>query len=278
MHRPDPGGHALPTGEFHYMQQKIEPIARPVLAVTLAFASATAVAQSNEELVKRLDPTDFRTRVDTRLEHQETQEGGHRQILSPRLDYAISKTTQLRIELPLHRYYPGSTGGPVQSGTGDLSVRGAWRLMRSPGFALVAGVEGNFDTASEPMLGFGKHIVAPFAFAAYDAPAINSTIFPGIQHYESVAGQADRLHVSYTQARLFILTRWPNRFYTGIENQLTVDWQRSSRVGFTIETELGRFLDKHWAVWGRPGIALLGDKLPYIYNWNFEAGVRYLFD
>jgi hypothetical protein len=32
------------------------------------------------------------------------------------------------------------------------------------------------------------------------------------------------------------------------------------------------------AVWGRPGVGLLGDSLPWVYNWNFEAGVRYLFD
>jgi hypothetical protein len=258
--------------------QHIIKAARPALGAVLIFAAATAAAQSNEELVKRLDPTDFRTRIDNRFEYQQTQDGGYRQIFSPRLDYAISKTTQLRIEMPLHRYDPNSAGQPVQSGTGDLSVRGAWRVMRSPGFALVAGVEGNFDTASEPMLGFGKHIVAPFAFAAFDTPSIKSTIFPVIQHYESVAGQKARQHVSFTQARLFILTRWPSRFYSGIEGQLTVDWQRSSRVGFTIETEVGRFLDRHWAVWGRPGVALLGDKLPYVYNWNFEAGVRYLFD
>jgi len=89
---------------------------------------------------------------------------------------------------------------------------------------------------------------------------------------------ASRMHQSFTQFRLFILTRWPNRFYTGIENQLTVDHRRNGRVGFTIETEVGRFIDKHWAAWVRPGIALLGDGLPYIYNRNMEVGFRYLFD
>lgn len=241
-------------------------------------APENASTLSQQDLVKRLDPTDFRTRFEFRAEHQETQDGGHRQLIVPRLDYAVSKTISLRLETPMQRFDPNLPGQATQAGAGDLLTRIAWRAMRKPGFAMVVGSEFIFDTASEPFLGYGKHVVAPYAFAAFDAPSLNSTIFPGAQHYESVGGQPGRAHVSYTQFRLFILTRWPNRFYTGIENQLTVDYERSSRVGFTIETEVGRFLDKHWAVWARPGFALLGDKLPYVYNWNLEFGFRYLFD
>jgi hypothetical protein len=238
----------------------------------------TPAAAQQIDLVKRLDPTDFRTRFEMRTEHQETQDGGHRQLIVPRLDYAISKVLQMRVETPFVRFDPNQTGGTTQSGSGDLSVRAAYRAVRKPGFAMVVGSEVIFDTASDSFLGFGKHIAAPFAFAAFDVPSLNSTVFPGLQHYESVGGQPGRLHVSFTQFRLFLLTRWPNRFYTGIENQVTVDYERGSRVGYTIETEVGRFIDKHWAVWARPGVALFGDKLPYVYNWNIELGFRYVFD
>ncbi len=237
-----------------------------------------AAAAAAADLVKRLDPTDFRTRIEARLEHQETQEGGQRALIVPRLDYAVSKAFSIRIETPYMRYVPGPGMGETAAGMGDLLARGAWRVHRSAGLAVVAGIEGTFDTASEPAIGFGKHIASPFVFAAFDTPSLNSVIFPGVQHYESYAGQDGRMHQSFTQFRLFILTRWPNRFYTGIENQLTVDHRRNGRVGFTIETEVGRFIDKHWAAWVRPGIALLGDGLPLIYNWNMEVGFRYLFD
>lgn len=250
-------------------------LAAPLHAQTTANATP---ATGTGDLVKRLDPTDFRTRIESRFEHQSNQDGGHRDLVVPRLDYAVSKAFSIRLETPFVRYGPGTGSGDAVSGVGDLLTRGAWRVHRSPGMAVVAGVEATFDTASDPGLGFGKHIASPFAFAAFDAPGLNSVIFPGVQHYGSYAGQDARSHVSYTQFRLFVLTRWPNRFYTGIENQLTVDHRRNGRVGFTIETEVGRFLDKHWAVWGRPGLGLLGDQLPYIYNWNFEVGFRYLFD
>lgn len=259
------------------------------LGAAVALGSLTAHAQTGgqstpstptaqQDLVRRLDPTDFRTRFETRVEHQETQDGGHRQLVVPRLDYAISKTLSLRLETPVQRFDPNVGGQATQSGAGDVLTRVAWRAMRKPGFALVAGSEFIFDTASEPFLGYGKHVVAPYMFAAFDAPSLKSTFFPGFQHYESVGGQPGRAHVSYTQFRFFILTRWTSRFYTGIENQITVDYERGSRVGYTIETEMGSFLDKHWAVWVRPGIALFGDRLPYVYNWNMELGFRYLFD
>ncbi|MBL8532986.1 MAG: hypothetical protein JNL33_03935 [Betaproteobacteria bacterium] len=251
----------------------------PLLAALLTAAmSRPSAADTPSDLLKRLDPTDFRTRFETRVEHQETQDGGHRDLLVPRLDYAVSKAFSLRIETPVLRYDPDTRAASTQRGFGDLLVRGAWRVVRTPGLAVVAGSEFIFDTATEPAIGYGKHVAAPFVFAAWDVPSWQSTIFPGIQHYESVGGQAGRAHVSYTQVRLFILTRWPNRFYTGIENQFTIDYERGSRVGYTIETELGRFLDRHWAVWIRPGFALLGDRIPYVYNWNMELGLRYLFD
>lgn len=250
----------------------------PSSAGDSAKAAADAAAAASADLVKRLDPTDFRTRIESRLETQATQDQGERHLIVPRLDYAVSKTFAIRIETPLHQYAPGPAGGATVTGFGDLSVRGAWRVYRAPGLAVVTGVEGWFDTATEAAIGLGKHIVAPFFFMAFDAPSINSTIFPGLQHYESFAGQDARAHVSFTQARLFVLTRWPNRFYTGIENQFTVDHRRNGRAAFTIEAEVGRFIDKHWAAWVRPGVALLGDELPYIYNWNMEVGLRYVFD
>ena len=49
-------------------------------------------------------------------------------------------------------------------------------------------------------------------------------------------------------------------------------------VGYTLELELGRLLTRHWAVWARPGVGVVKNGLPQVYDWNFEVGVRYLFD
>lgn len=247
------------------------------LALLLGVSHASAQqTQASGDLVKRLDPTDFRTRFETRNEYQSLQEGGFRNLLMPRLDYAFSKTFRMRIEAPFTSV--SATGDPAKAGFGDLTIGGAFRALRGEGYALVAGSEVILNTATDRLLGTGKNQIAPFAFASFDVPKLNSTFFPGIQHYQSVSGDADRRAVSFTQLRFFILTRWPNRFYTGIENQITIDHERNGRVGYTIETEVGRFMDKHIALWARPGVGLLGDGLPQVYNWNMEVGFRYLFD
>jgi hypothetical protein len=230
------------------------------------------------DYTRKLDPTDFRTRFEMRHEFQAVQGGAERTYTYPRLDYAFSKTLQLRIETPFATYDPKVQGQPGASGAGDLNVRLAYRALRTADYALIAGVETAFNTADDRNYGYGKNVVAPFAFMSFDAPKLRTTFFPGLQHYFSVSGDPTRRDVSYTNARFFILTRWPGNFYTGIENSLFIDHERNNRVGFTLETEVGRFLNRHVAVWGRPGVGLLGDSLPWVYNWNFEVGVRYLLD
>jgi hypothetical protein len=59
---------------------------------------------------------------------------------------------------------------------------------------------------------------------------------------------------------------------------LYVDWEHDGRTGFTLEAELGRFVTKGLGLYLRPGIGLWGDKLPPVYNWNFEVGFRYIFN
>lgn len=236
------------------------------------------VLADSASFVKRLDPTDFRTRLELRDKIQEPQFGGLRNIVLPKIDYAFSKTFALRIELPMATWDTGRSGLDAQTGMGDVSIRAALRLLRTPGFALVAGVEGILDTASDSLLGYGRNVVAPFMFMSFDAPTLHSTIFPNLQHFHAVDGDSNLAQVNYTQGKLFVLTRWPNRFYTGTEALVIVDHVRNNRMGATLEVEAGRFLDQHVAVWVRPGVGLAGDDIPQIYNWNVEVGLRYLFD
>ncbi|MBI1396156.1 MAG: hypothetical protein GC151_09280 [Betaproteobacteria bacterium] len=257
-----------------------------VVAFTLGVLALAAHAQDNRppaaaptttaaDISKKLDPTDFKTRFEARFEHWSTQDGSGKEVLVPRFEYAYTRTAAFRIDVPFQRINPRVPGESAQSGIGDVAVRGKWRVFRNESLALVLGSEFFLNTASDRSLGSGKYLVAPMAFAALNLPGTDTSLFPMVQHYQSVAGDSDRSNVSYTQFRLYVLTRWPHRFYTLVENQLTVDYERNSRVGFTIETELGHFLNKSLGVWVRPGIGLVGDQLPYIYNWNFEVGFRH---
>ena len=222
-------------------------------------------------------PTDFRSRAEVRNEYQDLEGDGYRNLVIPRFEYAVRPSVALRLETPYVTYDPGS-GGESVSGQGDLLVRAAWRSIQRDGFALIVATDVIFDTADDYRLGFGKTIVAPHMYAAIDLPAYDSVFFPNIQHYLSVAGDNDRGDVNFTTLKPNLLTRWPNRVYTFLEPQFSIDWERDAKVGLTIELEVGKILSKNIAAWGRPGIGAINrNELPFVYEWNFEVGMRYIF-
>ena len=135
-----------------------------------------------------------------------------------------------------------------------------------------------FDTADDRRLGFGKTVVAPHVYAAIDLPGYNAVFFPNIQHYQSVAGDSSRGDVSFTTLKPNLLNRWPNKVYTFLEPQFTIDWERDAKVGLTVELEIGKILSKNIAAWVRPGVGVINrNELAQVYEWNFEVGMRYIF-
>lgn len=258
----------------------------PPVCVALALFSCAAAGEETGQpethapeaaSFKRLtDPADFRDRVELRDEYQSLQSGGSRNVLVGRADYALSSSFLLRADVPFVTVDPNQPGTGQESGLGDMSVRAQWRLVRKPGFALVAAAEVALDTAQEPALGTGRYVFQPLAFAAVDVPKYNSVVFPYIQQYWSFGGNTDR-EINTTLLRSGVLTRLPNRTYTYIEPSLYINWALDARTGFTLEAELGHFFTKNWNLYLRPGVGLWGDNVPPVYNWNFEAGMRYLF-
>lgn len=74
-----------------------------------------------------------------------------------------------------------------------------------------------------------------------------------------------------------LLTRWPKGIYTFVEPQFTIDWECNARVGLKLEVEFGKVVSKNVAVWARTGVGLIQNDLLQIYGWNFEIGMRYIF-
>jgi hypothetical protein len=249
----------------------------PAAPVAETAPPATAQAGGQSDVVRRLDPTDFRSRIEWRSDFQSHQDGTGSELHLLRLEYAASKKLLLRLELPWTAVDPAGSA-LRQFGRSDVGYRIMYRAVRTPEYALVLGTDGSFDTAARPGLGLGNATVSPFAFLALDAPSIKTTFFPVLQHFHTVNENDTGARVNLTNLRLFVLTRWPNRFYSGVENSLFIDHRRNDRVGFTLESEVGHFFTKHVAAWVRPGVGLLGDNLPVVYNWSFEVGARDLFD
>lgn len=245
------------------------------LPLPLLAQTQPAAPSATEAALKK--PTDFRSRAEIRNEYQDLEGDGYRNLVIPRFEYAVTPAVALRLETPYVTYDPGS-GGERVSGQGDLLARIAWRAVQRDGFALILVTEAFFDTADDPRLGQGKTIIAPLVYAAIDLPRHDSVFFPNIQHYFSVAGDASRADVNVTTLKPNLLTRWPNKVYTFLEPQFTIDWERDAKTGLTVELEVGKILSRNIAAWLRPGIGVINRyELPQVYNWNLEVGMRYIF-
>ncbi len=269
------------TGEITTMQAKSELALRCtcllvlLLAQPLAGQAQPAAPSAAEATLKK--PTDFRSRAEVRNEYQNLEGDGYRDIVTPRFEYAVKSSVALRLELPYVTYDPGGAGERV-SGQGDLLARGAWRAIQREGFALIVAADVFFDTADDDRLGFGKTVLAPHMYAAIDLPKYDSVFFPNIQHTVSVAGDRTRGDVSFTTLKTNLLTRWPNKVYTFLEPQFSIDWERDAKTGLTLELEIGKILSRNIAAWVRPGIGAINkSELPFVYEWNLEVGMRYIF-
>ena len=253
-------------------------------ALTLAIGfglPASAVAQVEtasgaDAASKSSPPVDFKaSRVEIRNEYQDLQGGGTIDYLVPRFDFSAGPDLSFRIETPIVFADPNVPGNNGESGIGDLLFRGSYRFAHGPGYAIVAGSELILNSASKDSLGKGKNVIAPLVFASIDVPQCNSVVFPFLQHYLTLGGDDGRPDVHYTSLKAAFLTRWSNLVYTIIEPQMVVDHVRADKVGMTLEGEVGRFLNRDLAIWGRPGLGLFGDNLPQVYDWKLEVGVRF---
>jgi hypothetical protein len=245
------------------------------LPLPLLAQTQPAAPSATEAALRK--PTDFRSRAEIRNEYQDLEGDGYRNLVIPRFEYAVTPAVALRLETPYVIYDPGA-GGERVSGQGDLLARVAWRAVQRDGFALILATDVIFDTADDQRLGFGKTVIAPHMYAAIDLPGYDSVFFPNIQHYFSVAGDENRADVSFTTLKPNLLTRWPNKVYTFLEPQFTIDWERDAKTGLTVELEVGKILSRNIAAWARPGIGVINKyDLPQVYNWNVEVGMRYIF-
>ncbi|MSQ58532.1 MAG: hypothetical protein EXR36_02505 [Betaproteobacteria bacterium] len=245
-----------------------------IVTVLAGLWGGLSVHAENQENVdasiqNKLDPTDFRSRLEFRTEHQRLRDDGSRNLVLPRLDYAASKQLAFRVELPFVADTPKNQ--PSDSGLGDLLGRMVYRMHRGDGYAWVVGGEVVFDTASEG-LGAGTNIVTALTFMSIDVPKYKSVLFPLYQYSFNAGGGPA---IGFSTIRASVMTKWPERYYTFVEPTLYADHEHGSRVAGTFEVEVGRFVSSDAAIWARPGVGIRKHVMPRVYDWNFEVGVRF---
>jgi hypothetical protein len=172
---------------------------------------------------------------------------------------------------------PNRPGATSAQGFSDLAVTLGWRAYNTPEYALLVGVVTTMPTASEPGVGLGKYTVGPTLSTARFVPRWDSFLIGLFTQQLSVGGDPDRKSVNLSKLVGQINSFWAERWWTITQAAWQIDWEQSAKSSMTLELEVGRSLIGRLGVYVRPGVGVWGQDLPGAYDWNVEAGVRYMF-
>jgi hypothetical protein len=244
----------------------------------------TAEEHEEAERLKKLgakygtDPTAIVGRVQVTGQYSDLAQGAHSTDAVFRVDLPFRRNWLLRVDTPFLKWVdPNRPGATSAQGMSDLLAVAGWRAYNTPEYAFFIGALTTFPTAAENTLGLGKYTVGPFIATARFLPRWESFLFGVFQHQVSVGGDPARADVSFTRAIAQINTIWAERWWTTVQGQWQIDWERSAKSSMTLEFELGRSVVGRWGVFGRPGVGIWGRDLLGAFDWNIEVGIRYIF-
>lgn len=224
------------------------------------------------------DPTAIVGRVQLASAYAELPQGGKSVSTVARVDLPFRGNWLLRLDFPFERWSdPNRSGTTSERGLGDLALTAGWRAYNTPEYAFFLGASSTFPTAAENTLGSGKYTVGPFIATARFLPRWESFLFGLFQHQASVGGDPVRRDVELTKASVQINTIWAERWWTIVQGQWQIDWERSAKSSMTLEFEGGMNLGGRWGIFMRPGVGVWGRDLAGAYEWNIEIGIRRMF-
>ncbi len=247
-----------------------------MLPATAAFSQSKEGQETEQDISKTVSPDKAKQRFFLRNEFREREDGTHINILEALYDLPLTDDLVLRTQVPHVTNNPPE--GSTVNGLGDITNVLYYKYKRDNGKSYFIGLEAKWNTARSPKLGTGKNLLAPTWFASISVPKYNTILFPLIQRYFTVSGDADRQDLEYTVIKPRWLTKLKNRYYTFVEPVIYIDHENNNETTGVLEVELGRFLTPQTMAYVRPGAGLWGETdSPYLFEWNFEIGIRYFF-
>ena len=224
------------------------------------------------------DPTAIVGRIQFSSEYLDLSRGARAVNTTARVDLPFRGNYLLRINVPVFRLNdPNRPGAADVHGFSDLAVTAAWRVYNTPEYAVLAGVTSTFPTATEPGLSLGKYTVGPALATARFLPRLDSLLLGLFSHQISVGGDPARSSVNVSTATMQVNTFWAQQWWSIVQAEWRLDWERSAKSNMTLELEVGRNLVGRLGVFVRPGVGIWGNDLPGAYTWNINGGVRYIF-
>ena len=222
--------------------------------------------------------TKFIPRIQLSTEIRKRPNGSQEERSVLRVDRPIGERGLLRVDVRYQeRNSADSDTTSTKGGLGDLFVRLGYRLLDREGFHLFVGSDVIFPTADPDVLGRGKYQIGPGVAASFALPQINSSLFPLVQHIQSVGGDPSRRNVDYSSLTLRLNTPWSPQWWTFVQSELRLDWTRDRKTGMFLTGEIGRRLGPNYRLYGRVGGAAWGANVTGGYDYLGQIGVRYMF-
>ena len=224
------------------------------------------------------DPTAIVGRLQLTSAYYNLPQGAQAVDTIARVDLPFRKDFLLRVDAPFLKWSePGRPGTTGSSGFSDLAVTAGWRAYNTPEYALLVGVVSTMPTASEPTLGLGKYTIGPTVATARFLPRWDSFLIGLFTQQFSVGGDPSRSPLNRSKFIGQINSFWAERWWSIAQTVWQIDWERNAKGSLTIELEVGRSIVGRWGMFVRPGVGVFGRDLIGAYDWNVEAGVRYMF-
>ena len=180
-----------------------------------------------------------------------------------------ARHSNLSVDLP-------GAGTYSASGIGDFDARLLYLPYIGKKTILAVGLEGFFDTATNPALGSGKTSLGPSVIGVFPGLMGRGSLFaPAYQYVFDVAGSDDRADIGRSQIDLyFVWTLAGGKNWLIVDPQLIIDHENDTKPAL-VEIEWGFMMAPSAGVsgWLRPGFGIRSDNL---YDWNLEAGVKFV--
>jgi len=224
------------------------------------------------------DPTAIVGRIQLTSQYFDLPQGARGHTTVARADLPFRRDYLLRVDAPFLKWSdPDRPGATSAQGFSDLAVTLGWRAYNTPEYAVLVGAVMTMPTASETELGLGKYTVGPTIATARFLPQWDSFLIGLFTQQLSIGGDPDRKSVNLSKAILQINSFWAERWWTITQAVWQIDWERSAKSSMALEFEVGRSVVGRLGVFVRPGVGIWGQDLLGAYDWNIEAGVRYMF-
>jgi hypothetical protein len=224
------------------------------------------------------DPTAIVGRLQFSSQYADLANGARLNDNIVRVDIPFRGDYLLRVDTPVHRWFdPNVPGVSSAQGLGNLSAILGWRAYNTPEYAFLIGAISSFPTATNDLLGSGKYTVGPIIATGRFLPHLDSFLFGVFSHQVSAGGDPSRADISLTNASIQVNTLWAERWWTTVQGVWQVDWEQKGKSSMVAEFEVGLNLIGRWGVFVRPGIGVWGTDVAGAYQWNVEAGTRYMF-